>query len=196
MPVRSGALRTRERTAGILQDPGPKGPESVRIASNGDADYSRTAEQAAQLERPVSHENCPSARRSSFASFRSLPPSRAERPECPDNSSLHDVSKQGSLPRWDRCNTFISCDKPFLSEAGALADAFRRGSCPQHKVGGARRDRTDDLLLAKQALSQLSYGPVGWKAGLPSRSCGMFARLRHSASARQPALLRSEGWWA
>jgi hypothetical protein len=30
----------------------------------------------------------------------------------------------------------------------------RRGS------GGARRDRTDDLLLAKQALSQLSYGPV------------------------------------
>ena len=28
------------------------------------------------------------------------------------------------------------------------------------KSGGARRDRTDDLLLAKQALSQLSYGPL------------------------------------
>jgi hypothetical protein len=27
-------------------------------------------------------------------------------------------------------------------------------------VGGGRRDRTDDLLLAKQALSQLSYAPV------------------------------------
>ena len=27
------------------------------------------------------------------------------------------------------------------------------------EIGGARRDRTDDLLLAKQALSQLSYGP-------------------------------------
>jgi hypothetical protein len=27
--------------------------------------------------------------------------------------------------------------------------------------GGAERDRTDDLLLAKQALSQLSYGPNG-----------------------------------
>ena len=27
------------------------------------------------------------------------------------------------------------------------------------RVGGASRDRTDDLLLAKQALSQLSYGP-------------------------------------
>ena len=26
-------------------------------------------------------------------------------------------------------------------------------------VGGGKRDRTDDLLLAKQALSQLSYAP-------------------------------------
>jgi hypothetical protein len=31
----------------------------------------------------------------------------------------------------------------------------------RHPAGGARRDRTDDLLLAKQALSQLSYGPSG-----------------------------------
>ena len=30
----------------------------------------------------------------------------------------------------------------------------------QTKFGGARRDRTDDILLAKQALSQLSYGPI------------------------------------
>ena len=29
-------------------------------------------------------------------------------------------------------------------------------------IGGARRDRTADLLRAKQALSQLSYGPVIW----------------------------------
>ena len=28
-----------------------------------------------------------------------------------------------------------------------------------HKIGGASRDRTDDPLLAKQVLSQLSYGP-------------------------------------
>ena len=28
------------------------------------------------------------------------------------------------------------------------------------EVGGASRDRTGDLLLAKQALSQLSYGPA------------------------------------
>jgi hypothetical protein len=29
----------------------------------------------------------------------------------------------------------------------------------QKEVGGAGRNRTDDLLLAKQALSQLSYSP-------------------------------------
>ena len=30
------------------------------------------------------------------------------------------------------------------------------------KIGGARRDRTDDLLRARQALSQLSYGPQNY----------------------------------
>ena len=28
--------------------------------------------------------------------------------------------------------------------------------------GGGERDRTDDLLLAKQALSQLSYTPINY----------------------------------
>ena len=31
--------------------------------------------------------------------------------------------------------------------------------------GGASRDRTDDPLLAKQVLSQLSYGPVNSDGG-------------------------------
>ena len=32
-------------------------------------------------------------------------------------------------------------------------------------IGGGERDRTDDLLLAKQALSQLSYTPkINWWA--------------------------------
>ena len=30
----------------------------------------------------------------------------------------------------------------------------------QRRGGGASRDRTDDPLLAKQMLSQLSYGPI------------------------------------
>ena len=39
-----------------------------------------------------------------------------------------------------------------------LLDTSSRPTGPD--FGGARRDRTDDLMLAKHALSQLSYGPV------------------------------------
>ena len=61
--------------------------------------------------------------------------------------------------------------KPF---AGKQSDA-----APQNPSGGARRDRTDDLLLAKQALSQLSYGPV--------RDGNRTSALRNSDTARMPA---------
>ena len=50
------------------------------------------------------------------------------------------------------------------------------GHCPSlcHPPGGGDRDRTDDLLLAKQALSQLSYAPIGdrirWNSGGPGRT--------------------------
>ena len=44
-------------------------------------------------------------------------------------------------------------------EGSTLDAAFRKITKP----GGANRDRTGDLLLAKQALSQLSYGPFGWE---------------------------------
>jgi hypothetical protein len=37
------------------------------------------------------------------------------------------------------------------------------------KSGGARRDRTADLLHAMQALSQLSYGPTWRRGTLPDR---------------------------
>ena len=42
--------------------------------------------------------------------------------------------------------------------------------CPRGlPAGGDKRDRTVDLLLAKQALSQLSYTPMSWR-----RSVGRF----------------------
>ena len=49
--------------------------------------------------------------------------------------------------------------------------------------GGARRDRTDDLMLAKHALSQLSYGPV-------TRRRMPFVLAFAKATAQQPS---SEG---
>ena len=54
---------------------------------------------------------------------------------------------------------------PSLQHLFALDPAPTLKQClsmfPEIPAGGARRDRTDDLLLAKQALSQLSYGPAG-----------------------------------
>lgn len=49
-------------------------------------------------------------------------------------------------------------------ETGMFANKFSASPSPFLKPdvpgnGGARRDRTDDLMLAKHALSQLSYGP-------------------------------------
>ena len=44
-----------------------------------------------------------------------------------------------------------------FAPVGAAALAF---NSPSELNGGANRDRTDDLKLAKLALSQLSYGPV------------------------------------
>ena len=44
--------------------------------------------------------------------------------------------------------------------SGAELDVVRFRPFHSLRLGGARRNRTDDLLLAKQALSQLSYGPV------------------------------------
>jgi hypothetical protein len=74
-----------------------------------------------------------------------------------------------------------------------------RSSIPS---GGARRDRTDDLMLAKHALSQLSYGPVPEdecvSSVLHARSPSLTLR-RSSLRSRRPAepkLRSSEGWWA
>ena len=41
-----------------------------------------------------------------------------------------------------------------------LINVFSTSERPKVRSGGARRDRTADLLHAMQALSQLSYGPT------------------------------------
>jgi hypothetical protein len=62
-----------------------------------------------------------------------------------------ELSKVGKQPAFAK----VSAGNLRGSKAGLPTEAAVAA-----KVGGARRDRTDDLLLAKQALSQLSYGPA------------------------------------
>ena len=67
-------------------------------------------------------------------------------------------------------------------------------SCEAAKAGGGERDRTDDLLLAKQALSQLSYTPgtlvglVGFEPTTPalSRRCSNRLSYRPPTRIEQP----------
>ncbi len=46
-----------------------------------------------------------------------------------------------------------------MKNGRALKEAPAQLIVLKRLTSGANRDRTDDLLLAKQALSQLSYGP-------------------------------------
>ena len=57
-------------------------------------------------------------------------------------------------PFNSRCHLASAGLRPEL-ETRIFRDRFRFDD------GGARRDRSDDLMLAKHALYQLSYGPLG-----------------------------------
>jgi hypothetical protein len=46
----------------------------------------------------------------------------------------------------------------FIAEPDGLRD-----STDAEFIGGAKRDRTADLLVANEALSQLSYSPTRWE---------------------------------
>ena len=60
----------------------------------------------------------------------------------------------------------LSSQQPVFALSGYDEAAFATKGLPSRswllpaKAGGARRDRTDDLMLAKHALSQLSYDPL------------------------------------
>ena len=63
--------------------------------------------------------------------------------------------------------------------------------CTKKGGGGASRDRTDDLKLAKLALSQLSYGPEPWRRG-----CVDFADITSSWWAEKELNLRPHAYQA
>ena len=61
-------------------------------------------------------------------------------------------------------NVFYSVQFSKFLKNNAVRLSTHTKSIPPHskpyRFGGAREDRTPDLLRARQALSQLSYGPV------------------------------------
>jgi hypothetical protein len=57
---------------------------------------------------------------------------------------------------------------------GTQADSDRKHIS---NSGGARRDRTADLLHAMQALSQLSYGPT-WRPGTLPDGVGFVKKMK------------------
>src|SRR5262249_15373854 len=86
-----------------------------------------------------------------------------------ERSPLHDVRQHACKRRVDATHCmreFVFMDEHSVAFAKALvSNSGSKFGLPTEaarpaKVGGARRNRTDDLLLAKQALSQLSYGPA------------------------------------
>jgi hypothetical protein len=70
----------------------------------------------------------------------------------PGVSPLYDVKRQSREQCSGQSNSAMLIGNLVSSSHGWYAPT-RRGN------GGARRDRTDDLKLAKLPLSQLSYGP-------------------------------------
>ena len=57
-----------------------------------------------------------------------------------------------------------------------------RAAVKDQPTGGARRDRTDDLMLAKHALSQLSYGPFRHHVVPSGKTLNGQSRRRQPAS--------------
>ena len=120
---------------------------------------------------------------------------------------LHDVKERRTEIREQiLCTSTPPYLVPSRGPKRTSASHRRRFLCPLASVlrpapGGADRDRTGDLLLAKQALSQLSYGPVPEDECFLSRLARSpsLALRRSSLRSRGPAepkLQSSEGWWA
>ena len=61
--------------------------------------------------------------------------------------------------------------------------------------GGAKRDRTADLLRARQALSQLSYGPIEWWVWADAKDPGALTLLFISPQWGALSPTEREEWW-
>jgi hypothetical protein len=113
-----------------------------------------------------------------------LGPNDAERHSCRGGVSGCSCNRESRSVRTSRVSRW---SEPFSAPRRsrgccATAAAARDNALCALRGGGGERNRTDDLLLAKQALSQLSYTPRLWRQRRQSprrrqrRSCAAGAR--------------------
>lgn len=103
------------------------------------------------------------------------------RPAPPKKSSSSDQIWQGPdrTTLSPRSRPYLRAKALRISASHRSTGALRRAERATGKNGGGERVRTDDLRLAKPALSQLSYAPgetlgqnrPGFERGLPARPC-------------------------
>ena len=186
--------------------------ETMRRAPSTDAAYGRTLIRKTSLLRKIN----PMMRRSSFTNKEHPKPDHlamnehqtfqeivigikriTSRDPNSDQSPLYDVRNHARVSRRIRHEKRCFADD-YLRQWSARLRSFelRRArfdrharpchASPKAKRGGARRDRTDDLMLAKHALSQLSYGPVPEDECFLLRSPSLALR-RSSLRSRRPA---------
>ena len=70
------------------------------------------------------------------------------------------VGTGGLEPPTPRLSSVCSNQLSYAPSKIGTLDPVGDSNSSFHQYGGARRDRTDDLLNANQALFQLSYGPI------------------------------------
>jgi hypothetical protein len=144
---RSAGSSVNQLTALVFRDPDHQQPDIS----------SRQRQQTRLRSAPAFPSPRTTARHNLATSFtRALLATRTHRntqqlsPPCPrkraSKRALHPIHNVKQPKNKRRLDAFLSFS----------ISSFSRGQ----ETGGAERDRTDDLLLAKQALSQLSYGPI------------------------------------
>ena len=91
------------------------------------------------------------------------------KPVCgyPELIAAYHVLRRLSAPRHPPC-TLSSLTKLEILLSQRISSLLTRFSCQRSIAGGADRDRTDDLRLARAALSQLSYSPEEVQSGHPT----------------------------
>jgi hypothetical protein len=112
---------------------------------------------------------CPSA-------FKAAPGAGRDRSPCMCWSGWSGSNRR---PRAPKARALPGCATPrkgLVARAGVEPASQGYGPCTEPfyylaTTGGTSRIRTDDILLAKQALSQLSYGPDVLGSGGRTRTC-------------------------